>query len=157
VLSWRTQDPPTIKVGEPELKKSGPSKHHIFKVMGRDNNGEFEIFRRYKEFLTFRDVLSTRWPGLYIPPMPPKKVGSTEKKFVEERMYFLDRFMKEVAILPYLYESHEFQSFLRPSETLAKALANLPAITTDEILNRFRKNIHIHEGVDNFTLARYQE
>ena len=29
--------------------------------------------RRYKEFNLLRDVLKERFPGLYIPPMPPKK------------------------------------------------------------------------------------
>lgn len=42
------------------------------------------------------------------------------------RMAFLDRFMKEISKLPYLYESNEMQVFLRPSGDVEKALESLP-------------------------------
>ncbi len=70
--------------------------------------------RRYSEFFLFREFLFSRWPGLYVPPIPPKKkIGAKHDKFIEERLYFLDRFIKEIAVLPYLYESDEFQVFVR--------------------------------------------
>lgn len=38
------------------------------------------------------------WPGLYVPPIPPKKMtGNKEESFVEDRLVFLDRFMKQMA------------------------------------------------------------
>lgn len=40
---------------------------------GMDNEGQFEVFRRYKEFHLLRNVLVQRFPGLYVPPIPPKK------------------------------------------------------------------------------------
>jgi hypothetical protein len=64
---------------------------------------------------------------------------------VEERCVFLDRFIKEVSKLPYLYESIEFQTFLRPNGDLEKALNNLPKQTTDEILAKFRSSIPVNE------------
>ena len=39
-----------------------------------DNEGTFEVFRRFKEFDLLRNVLATRFPGLYVPPVPRKKV-----------------------------------------------------------------------------------
>ena len=55
-----------------------------------------------------RELLIQRYYGLYIPPMPPKKkIGAKDKNYVETRMHFLDRFMKDCACLPYLYESNE--------------------------------------------------
>lgn len=33
----------------------------------------FEAQRRYKEFFALRAVLVKRFPGLYVPPIPPKK------------------------------------------------------------------------------------
>jgi hypothetical protein len=36
-------------------------------MQGFDEIGQFEIFRRYKEFHLFRSVLVTRFPGLYVP------------------------------------------------------------------------------------------
>ena len=39
-----------------------------------------------------------RYPGLFVPPMPEKKkVNNTKKEFVQERMFFLDRFMKDIS------------------------------------------------------------
>ena len=40
---------------------------------GSDKNGDYESFRRYSEFLTARTILVNRWPGVYIPPLPPKQ------------------------------------------------------------------------------------
>lgn len=111
LMGIRKHDPPEISVSEPLLK----SGHHEYKVKGRDYIGEFEVNRRFREFDTFRKVLYSRFLGLYVPPIPPKKsVGKTEDLLVEERLFFLDRFMRQIAELPYLYESDELQTFLRP-------------------------------------------
>jgi hypothetical protein len=103
-MGIRKHDPPMISVSEPVLK----SGHHEYKVKGRDHIGEFEVNRRFREFDIFRKVLYSRFLGLYVPPIPPKKsVGKTEDLLVEERLFFLDRFMRQIAELPYLYESDE--------------------------------------------------
>jgi hypothetical protein len=52
---------------------SGPSKHHAYRVKGGDHYGEVEIFRRYKEFDRLRALFVERFPGLFVPPLPPKK------------------------------------------------------------------------------------
>jgi hypothetical protein len=41
-------------------------------------------------------------------------------------MTFLDRFMKDICNLPYLAESLELQTFLRPTGDVEKALETLP-------------------------------
>jgi hypothetical protein len=64
---------------------------------------------------------------------------------VEERCTFLDRFIKEICQLPYLYESIEFQTFMRPQGDLEKAMAMLPKQTTDELLARFRDVMPVNE------------
>jgi hypothetical protein len=77
----------------------------VYKVKGRDHLGEIELLRRFREFDTLRKTFYSRFLGLYVPPIPEKKaMGKTEGLFVEERQFFLDRFLKEVAQLPYLYE-----------------------------------------------------
>jgi len=42
-------------------------------VKGTDYQGDLEIFRRYREFFNLREILASRYPGLYIPPLPEKK------------------------------------------------------------------------------------
>jgi hypothetical protein len=56
------------------LKSSSLSKHHTYTVRGKDRYGEFEVQRRYKEFYLFREILLQRFYGLYIPPVPKKKI-----------------------------------------------------------------------------------
>jgi hypothetical protein len=67
-------------------------------LKGQDSLGEIDVFRRYREFFCFREILFQRYPGLVIPPVPPKQAtGNTAEIFVEERRYFLDLFLKRVA------------------------------------------------------------
>lgn len=107
LYSMRKYDFPEFNVCEPTLI-GGATKHHVYKVKGKDHFGEFELTRRYREFAMLRELLQTRFYGLYIPPMPPKKkIGAKDKNYVEVRMHFLDRFLKDIACLPYLYESAE--------------------------------------------------
>jgi hypothetical protein len=154
-MGIRKHDPPEICVCEPLLK----SGHHEYKVKGRDHVGEFEISRRFREFDTFRKVLYSRFLGLYVPPIPPKKsVGKTEDLLVEERMFFLDRFMKQIAELPYLYESDELQTFLRPSiPDVCKALETMPRLTTDDLLARFRVCMPVNEMAGDLKLKAHNE
>lgn len=90
--------------------------HVTYTIKGYDRQGEFEALRRYSEFHSFHNALVNRYPGLYIPPIPPKKaVGNTDMNFVIERRYFLDRFLSLICEVDYLAQSEEFKLFLRHS------------------------------------------
>lgn len=105
------------------IKVSG---HIKYKVTGVDSEGPFEEARRFKEFYALRNVLSQRWPGIYIPALPEKKlVGNKDDKFVEERRSLLERFMKELAKLDYLTHSKEFKIFARDRGDVGKILNGL--------------------------------
>lgn len=54
------------------LKPKGQD-HYVYTVFGVDKEGPFEVQRRFKEFYLLRQVLVTRFLGLYVPPIPPKK------------------------------------------------------------------------------------
>jgi sorting nexin-1/2 len=76
---------------------SDPTKgsHTTYTVRGVDMEGPFEGSRRYNDFFALRNALVLNWPGLYVPPIPPKKMtGNKDNTFVEDRLIFLDRFMK---------------------------------------------------------------
>ncbi len=94
---------------DPKIKAftvSNPIKvagHIKYKVTGIDSEGPFEESRRFREFFALRNALASRWPGIYIPAIPEKKlVGNQDDKFVEERRGMLERFMKEIAKFDYL-------------------------------------------------------
>jgi sorting nexin-1/2 len=66
---------------------------------GLDSFGNpFEGTRRYNEFYLLRDCMRSSWPGVYIPPIPSKKmVGNKDVKFILERRYFLERFFMQMS------------------------------------------------------------
>ena len=61
-------------------------------------------------------MLALNFPGLYIPPVPGKKVvGNKDFKFILERRYFLERFFLKISAKPYLINSREGKVFTRPN------------------------------------------
>ena len=88
-----------------------------YTVFGTDRLGRFEIFRRYSDFSILRELYADRFPGLYVPPLPPKqKFGTSNHEFVDERCFLLNMFIRQMARCPYLVESEEFYIFVRPTQ-----------------------------------------
>ena len=86
-----------------EVAGSGARKHTVYRIKGNDSNGDIDVTRRFKEFHLFREVLFENYPGLYIPPVPPKQAtGNKQESFVAERRYFLNEFLKQISNSPHL-------------------------------------------------------
>jgi len=62
----------TVEITSQEKKGSGLDKHIAYRIKGKDSLGDIDVIRRYKEFGIFRDLLFVRYPGIFIPPLPPK-------------------------------------------------------------------------------------
>lgn len=63
-----------------------------------------------------REKLEQRWPGIPIPTLPPKKaIGNKDIKFINERRFYLERFLKKMAPFQFLINSKEFLVFSRPA------------------------------------------
>ena len=93
-MDRKKHSPPQIEVCDPKVQNDTIGKHHLYKVRGSDHLGEFEVYRRYKQFHLLRQVLFNRFMGLYVPPIPEKKaMGNTEEFFIKERMHFLNKFL----------------------------------------------------------------
>lgn len=85
-------------------------------VRGFDMEGEFEISRRYNDFFSLRAALVSRWPGIYIPPIPPKKTSANkDEKYLKERRIFLEKFIRTIGENEFLTQSEEFKIFSRTS------------------------------------------
>lgn len=134
-----------LSVSEPLEKKATLGDYHEYPITGRDSLGAIECFRRYSDFVTFHKVLLERFPGLYIPPIPPKAQDKKGAATLEERRYFLDLFLKESVSLPYLVASPEMQTFLRPTGEVDKALSKLYRVRASELLTVYRSTIRIPE------------
>jgi sorting nexin-1/2 len=84
------------------------------------------ISRRYSLFFEFRLALVWRYPGLYIPPLPSKKVGGNKDDFtIVERKHFLGLFLTECTALKYIAQSVEIQTFLKSAGDVKKELEKL--------------------------------
>lgn len=103
------------EIFESQSKGIGMKKHTEYLVKGNDSLGEINCFRRYSEFLTFREFLYSRYPGLFIPPVPTKQSkGNMTPEFVEERKHYLNEFLIKLCEFPYLCKTPEVQVFFRP-------------------------------------------
>jgi sorting nexin-1/2 len=59
-----------LEIVSSELKKGGSKSHIIYSIHGFDNIGKIDIIRRYSEFYLLREMLFSRYPGIFIPPIP---------------------------------------------------------------------------------------
>lgn len=62
-----------ISVCNPILK-DGITKHIEYTVKGVDpDQGAYQVSRRFNDFVHLRETLVNRWPGCFVPQIPPKK------------------------------------------------------------------------------------
>ena len=123
--------------------------HVTYMVRGYDEDGPFEGNKRYNDFYNLRAAIMTRWPGVYCPPIPPKKIiGNKEDKFLEERKHFLERFLMLISKIDHLLKSDEFRLFSRPSGEIDKTVQMLPQVTPDFLLERYKSQLKLDEDVD---------
>lgn len=134
-----------LNIGEPTLIKNNFGDYHEYPISGRDSLGAIECMRRFTHFNQLHKVLQDRFPGLYIPPVPPKASDKKGVATLEERRYFLDLFLKECCSLPYLVSGVELQTFLRPQGNVEPALAKLLREKPPIILNKYRATLKIPE------------
>jgi hypothetical protein len=107
-------------------------------VRGIDNEGVFEVSRRYNDFYGFYKTLLARFPGIYIPPIPPKKAGvNKDEKNLRERKIFLEKFIRVLGENEFIVQSDEFKVFSRHNGNLEKIFKILPNQTSEMLLNRF--------------------
>jgi len=134
-------------------KKAAKGDHIVYTVYGEDAQGKFEIHRRFKEFHLLRQTLYQRYPGLYVPPCPPKrKMGNSNSDFIEERCFYLNMFFKQLVRCPYLFESEEFKLFVRPPYDVEKGLTYLPKLSNQRFLEKISRFYSILGDIDQFHL-----
>ena len=96
--------------------------------------GYFEIKRRYRDFYALRMCFIERYPGLYVPPVPKKKVSNESRVVLQERQFVLNIFWKDVTCCPYLMESEEFRVFISKTNNLEVALSGLSDCRRKEMI-----------------------
>jgi len=110
-----------------------------YTVTGQDQEGRFEVVRRYNEFHILHTTLVERWPGCFIPCIPEKQIlGDMEEGFLEERRSLLNRFIYECSKFEFIINCKEFRIFARQAGEVGDTLERLPRESPSAILEKFR-------------------
>ena len=121
--------------------------HIVYSCKGIDSQGTWEGDRRFNEFYKLHEKLEQRWLGIPIPQLPKKKaIGNKDIKFINERRFYLERFLKKMSQFKFILDSKEFLCFSRPAVSdIEKQLNQLPKITTSDVVDRIRDATEIKE------------
>ena len=98
------------------------------------------LTRRYSDFFSLYEKLLQRWPGIYIPRIPPKKItGNLDPNLIKTRMRLLNRFCLNISNMEYLYKAEETNIFKNNIPDVANAINKLPELSLGEILSRMKE------------------
>jgi sorting nexin-1/2 len=113
-----------IAVGDPHKVGDLTSAHIVYSVRTKTTSKayrqpEFQVTRRYSDFLWLYNALHSNNPGIIIPPPPEKQaVGRFDNNFVESRRMALERMLNRIASHPTLQQDADLKLFLE-SETFS--------------------------------------
>lgn len=112
--------------------------HIVYVVRGADQQGQWECKRRYNEFYLLQECLAKRWPGLVLPQVPPKKaIGNKDIVFLQERRFYLERFVRKLSAFDFIINGEEFQLFCRPQGLdVEKSLQRLAKLSSSQLFDR---------------------
>ena len=99
-----------------------------------------QLTRRYNDFFSIYEKLVQRWPGVYIPRIPPKKVtGNMDPSMIKTRMRLLNRFCLNLSKIEYLYNAEETKIFRSNVPDVSNAINKLPQLSYSEMLTRMKE------------------
>ncbi|NXO03780.1 SNX7 protein, partial [Rhinopomastus cyanomelas] len=111
-----------VTVDDPESHITAIETFITYRVVTKTSRGEFdsseyEVRRRYQDFLWLKSKLEEAHPTLIIPPLPEKFVikGMVERfsdEFIETRRKALHKFLNRIADHPTLTFNEDFKVFL---------------------------------------------
>ncbi|SPQ21297.1 30e92cfd-e687-487f-9ed4-4e11597ced81 [Thermothielavioides terrestris] len=107
-----------ISVGDPHKVGDLTSSHIVYSVRTKTTSKayrqpEFEVKRRYRDFLWLYNTLHANNPGVVVPPPPEKQaVGRFESNFVESRRAALEKMLNKIAAHPTLQLDADLKLFL---------------------------------------------
>jgi hypothetical protein len=130
------EEPVQLYVSDPILNKDGVNQFTSYTLQGAKLPES--LSRRYRDFDALRRKFIERWPGIYIPNIPHKKmVGSTDKDIVGLRIEQINRFLKKISHIDYLFNSDEMELFLQNTSNVPKTLDNIKEDSYQNLLKRY--------------------
>ena len=130
------EDAQQLFVSEPKTIKDGVTQYTSYTMQG--SKIPEPLARRYRDFDALRRKFVDRWPGVFIPNIPHKKtVGHTDKEIVELRIEMINRFLKKISNIDYLFNSDEMELFLQNSSNIPKTLDNIKPDSYQDLLKKY--------------------
>lgn len=74
---------------------------------------------------------------------PKKAIGNKDVKFINERRFYLERFLKKMSPFEFMLESSEFKIFTRPNGDIEKLMSAVPKMTTADQVEKYQENLGI--------------
>ncbi|XP_075792710.1 sorting nexin-7 isoform X3 [Pelodiscus sinensis] len=127
INQYKFEDEPELRdlfitVDDPESHITAIETFITYRVVTKTSRGEFdsseyEVRRRYQDFLWLKSRLEESHPTLIIPPLPEKFImkGMVERfndEFIETRRKALHKFLNRIAEHPTLTFNEDFKIFL---------------------------------------------
>ncbi|XP_019330453.1 PREDICTED: sorting nexin-7 isoform X1 [Aptenodytes forsteri] len=127
INQYKFEDEPELRdlfitVDDPESHITAIETFITYRVVTKTSRGEFdsseyEVRRRYQDFLWLKSKLEEAHPTLIIPPLPEKFImkGMVERfsdEFIETRRKALHKFLNRIADHPTLTFNEDFKIFL---------------------------------------------
>ena len=123
-------------VSDPVFNKEGVTGFTSYTLQG--SKLPEPLSRRYRDFDALRRKFIDRWPGVFIPNIPHKKtVGNKDKEIVGMRIEMINRFLKKLSKIDYLFNSDEMELFLQNSSNVPKTLDSIKEDTYEELLKKY--------------------
>ena len=123
-------------VSDPVFNKEGVTGFTSYTLQG--SKLPEPLSRRYRDFDALRRKFIDRWPGVFIPNIPhKKKVGNKDKEIVGLRIEMINRFLKKLSKIDYLFNSDEMELFLQNSSNVSKTLDSIKEDTYEELLKKY--------------------
>jgi len=115
--------PSQINVSIPEtfLQQEAENQYTIFNIRLSSNIRNWQVLRRYSQFLSLHEILSRKTPsfGHKLPQLPGKRVfgSSLEPHFVEQRRQDLQTYLQQLCKIAEVWDSKDFIAFLDDSSS----------------------------------------
>ena len=130
------EDAVQLYVSDPILNKDGVNQFTSYTLQGAKLPES--LSRRYRDFDALRKKFVERWPGVFIPNIPHKKMlFNTDKDIVGLRIEQINRFLKKLSRIDYLFNSDEMELFLHNSSNVPKTLESIKEDSYQELLKRY--------------------
>jgi hypothetical protein len=149
------EEPQPLFVSDPVLNKESTISFTSYTLKG--SKIPEPVSRRYRDFDALRRKFVERWPGVFIPNIPHKKtMGAKDKDIVDLRIEMINRFLKKLSNIDYLFNSDEMVLFLQNANNVPKTLDNIKEDSYQDLLKKYSQVFTDYD--DNFdTIAGKSE